>query len=51
MAGSAGVSITYYKQVQDDWVYGEAPINWYTSPTNSNPWSAIDEEGNNIYEA
>ena len=37
LAGSAGVSITSYIQVQNDWVYGEAPIIWYYSsyPTSS----------------
>lgn len=34
-SGSAGVSVTWYKQVQDDWVYGLAPITWYHSPKQS----------------
>lgn len=39
LAGSVGISVTYYIQKQDDWVYGKAPITWYTVPSNSGTWS------------
>lgn len=29
LGGGAGVGITWYKQLSEGWVYGEAPINWY----------------------
>lgn len=29
LGGGAGVGITWYKQLSEGWVYGEAPINWH----------------------
>ena len=34
LSASAGVSITNYTALSDDWIYGKANINFYTSPYN-----------------
>ena len=40
IAGSAGFSVTYYNQIQSDWVYGKADIYWYHRATPSyNPFN------------
>ena len=39
LGGGAGVGITWYKQLSEGWVYGEAPINWH-NPRLSYPFGA-----------
>ena len=39
LGGGAGVGITWYKQLSEGWVYGEAPINWH-NPRLSYPFGS-----------
>ena len=39
LGGGEGVGITWYKQLSEGWVYGEAPINWH-NPRLSYPFGS-----------